>query len=348
MPPTLEKKKSKAKRKGEPIPDKYSKIQKQRQQQTVIVNINKQKRGEKSAPRNTIEKPKEKEPPKTYNSFSFSMPQQQNPISDYLKVFQRDLYAKIEQAVKTKDPVINSRNEIVEPNIIRKPTVLETIPPPTTLDNFLKNQEELKKPLVIGEPVTLPDVTTLDEPRGISLDDVPEEKTKQTIKSLTTVEEPPDLTVTLSSPIKQDAEPTDLFEELAKDTPVSPTSLSALKGTPIPLPPLRRGRPPLSEEEKALRAENKPVITRPVGRPYGTTNESLRARLNNQLFEDTENPPKFASVKSLPRQQSSDLTIPSRIQRRKDESLFTGIDEPKPAPQRRASVSYGKRLGSAL
>ena len=108
------------------------------------------------------------------------------------------------------------------------------------------------------------------------------------------------------------------------------------------------GRPPLTEEVKAQRAENKLVITRPVGRPLGSTNDSSRARLNNQLFEDPENPPKFASVKPIPRQQSEDLVLPSRIQRRKEERLFTGINEPKSAPQRRASLSFGNRLGSPL
>jgi len=332
MPQTLEKKKYKAKRRGEPIPDKYSKI-KQNQQQTVIVNINKQKRGQRSS----IEKPKEqKEQPKTINQFSFSMPQTQNPIGEYIKMFNKDLFNKIERAIKTKDPVINSLDEPVAisrqavKELKRIPTPLETIPQPPTIDNFLKNHEELNKPLTIGEPTILPDVTTLDEPESISLDEEPEEtKSEETVETLKKVEPTPDLFEILATPPKRNESPIQL-------------------GVPVPTPIIekKRGRPPLSDEEKALRAEIKP-ITRPVGRPYGSTNESLRARLNNQLFEDTENPPKFASVKSVPRQQSSDLSIPTRIQRRKEESLFTGI-EPKSAPQRRASLSFGSRLGSTL
>ena len=341
MPPSLEK--PKRKKKG------YKKlpVSKQKQQQTVIVNINKRTQPVQRAPRNNgIEKPKEKEQPKTYNSFSFSSPQASNPIGDYLKVYQKDLFAKIEQAIKTKDPVINSSNESLNPIIAveRKPTVLETIKPPTTLDNFLKKKEDLSAPLVIGSPVILPDVTTLDEPESISLDDLPEpepeEKSKDTVETLKKVDEPPDLfgLLSKSSPVELGAEvipPVELGAEV-----IPPVELGA--------EPKKRGRPPLSEEEKTKRSEIKAVITRPVGRPIGSTNDSLRARLNNQLYEDTENPPKFASVKSIPRQQSADLPIPTRIQRRKEEGLFTKIDEPKLAPQRRSSLSFGSRLGSTL
>ena len=175
--------KTKRKKKG------YKKLQKrdgfQKQKQTVIVNINKQKRT--SVPRNNgIEKPKEKEQPKTYNSFNFSMPQAHNPISDYLKVYNRDLFAKIEQAIKTKDSVINSTNEVLLP-----------IPTPTSLDNYLKNQEALKKPLVIREPIVLPVITTIDEPQSLDDLEVPEvpteEITQDTVDSLKKTEEPPDL-----------------------------------------------------------------------------------------------------------------------------------------------------------
>ena len=333
--------------------------QKQKQQQTVIVNINKQKRP--SAPRNNgIEKPKEKEQPKTYNSFSFSMPQAQNPIGDYLKVYQKDLFTKIEQAIKTKDPVINSTNEILNSLITveRTPTVLEQIPVPTTLDNFLKNQEELRKPVIIGEPTILQEVTTLDEP-SISLDDIeepisfvppipeqsptpeigsppelsspskpsplpeisPSEITRDTVESIKRVEEPPNLFKALSP-----SRPERKFE-VEERRSNSPIELGAPVGN-LPATP-RRGRPPLSAEEKAFRAEVKASLTRPVGRPYGST--TIRERINNEPF----------------RQQSTDLTIPSRIQRRKEENAFTGI-EPKSAPQRRASLNFGSRLGSTL
>jgi hypothetical protein len=181
-------------------------------------------------------------------------------------------------------------NEILEPDIKRKPTVLETIPPPTTLDNFLKNQEELKKPLVIGEPVTLPDVTTLDAPQSISLDDLPEEQTEKTINSLTSVEQPPSLTVTLSSPIQLGAEPS------SPTRSVSPIQLGA------PVEPIvkKRGRPPLSEEEKKLREITKEALRRPVGRPVGTTKDVIRARLDNRFIETEE-----TSLKSTPQRRAS-------------------------------------------
>ena len=63
---------------------------------------------------------------------------------------------------------------------------------------------------------------------------------------------------------------------------------------------------------------------------------------------EPENP---VLVSSLPRQQSSDLTIPSRIQRRKQENPFTSFEESKPtksAPLRRASINIDTRLGSTL
>jgi len=330
MPPSLEKPKRK----------KQKQKQKQKQQQTVIVNINKQKRENKAAPRNGIEKPKEqKEQPKTFNSFSFSSPAQ-TQIGEYLKGYNKDLFSKIEQSIKSRDAVINSTNESLNPiisvkSVVRKPTVLETIPVPITLDTVLKKKE----PLIIGEPLLETGVTTLDSPESLSLDEPasplldpePEEITKDTVEFLKKVEEPPDLFKLLSSPEK----------------PVSPKDTPIQLGAPIEPVPKKRGRPSLTEEEKLQRAENKALITRPVGRPFGTTNDSLRARLNNQLYVDTENPPKFASVKPI-RQQSEDLVLPSRIQRRKEESLFTGISESNPPPQRRSSISFGSRLGSPL
>lgn len=313
MPPTLEKKKSKAKRKGEPIPDFISKAGriKQKQEQTVIVNINKQKRGERE--RSSIEKPKvQKEQPKTINQFSFSMPSTQNPIGDYIKMFNTDLYAKIERAIKTKDPVINSLDEPVAisrqavKELKRIPTVLETIPPPTTLDNFIKNQEELSKPIVIGEPTALTDVTTLDDPESLSLDEEPEEpeetKSEETVETLKKVEPT-----------------TDLFKELAKPTgsistqtePLSPKrNESPIQlGVPVPTPIIekKRGRPPLSEEEKALREIEREATRRPVGRPAGTKNE-IRGRLDNRFTEEAS----------------------------------------KPAPQRRASLNLGRPIGTSM
>jgi len=135
MPPSLEK--PKRKKKG------YK--QKQKQEQTVIVNINKQKRGERSVPRNNgIEKPKEqKDQPKTYNSFSFSSPQAQNPIGEYLKMYSKDLYSKIEQSIKSRDAVINSADEAIKPIITvksadRTPTPLELITPPKSFEKSLQ------------------------------------------------------------------------------------------------------------------------------------------------------------------------------------------------------------------
>ena len=241
---SLEKPKRKYKAKKLPVSSvKRNGFQKQKQQQTVIVNINKQKRGERG--RSSIEKPKEqKEQPKTINQFSFSMPSTQNPIGDYIKIYQKDLFNKIERAIKTKDSVINSVDEPVTistqsvKELKRTPTVLETIPVPTTLDNFLKNQEELKKPLVIGEPTVLPDVTTLDAPESLSLDEEPNpvgvSPTTTTIETLKAVEEPPDLFALIK----------------------------------------KRGRPPLSDAEKELRAEIKASTKRPVGRPVGVRNRS--------------------------------------------------------------------------
>lgn len=305
MPPTLEKKK-----KGQK--------QKQKQQQTVIVNINKRTqsvRGERSIPRNNgIEKPKEqKEQPKTYTSFSFSMPQAQNPIGEYLKVYQKDLFAKIEQAIKTKDSVINSVNEPVAistqsvKELKRTPTVLETLPQPTTLDNFMKNQEELKKPLIIGEPTPISDVTTLDEPTSISLDEEPpEEKTSQTVETLKKVDEPPNLVKALSSNLPALTEPTS--PESTRST--SPIELGAplTQLTPAPIIEKKKpGRPPLSEEEKAYREVQKTLNRKPVGRPVGSTN--LRARLENR---------------------------------------FGPEDPVKPAPQRRQSLNLGRPIGTTV
>ena len=153
MPP----KKLPAKRDGL-MKEKAKQRQKQKQQQTVIVNINTRtpvQRGERSGPRNNgIEKPKEtpKEQPKTYNSFSFSMPQAQNPIGEYLKVYNKELYSKIEQSLKSKDAVINSSDEAVKPIISVKsaeriPTPLELITTPKSFEkklqeNYLRRQEE--------------------------------------------------------------------------------------------------------------------------------------------------------------------------------------------------------------
>lgn len=194
MPPTLEKSKRKK---------KSGFKQKQKQQQTVIVNINKRtqsvQRGERSGPRNNgIEKPKEtpKEQPKTYNSFSFSMPQAQNPIGEYLKVYNKELYSKIEQSLKSKDAVINSSDEAINPIISVKsaeriPTPLELITPPKSFEknlqeNYLRRQEE-PTPLTIGGPTKLDGITTLDSPQSLSLDDVPEvppeEITKDTVET---------------------------------------------------------------------------------------------------------------------------------------------------------------------
>lgn len=359
MPPSLEKPKRKKK-------DQKQK-QKQKQEQTVIVNINKQKR---VAPRNNgIKRPKEKEQPKTFNSFSFSSPQAQNPIGEYLKLYSKDLFSKIEQSIKSRDPVINSVNESLNPIIAvkspeRKPTVLETIKPPTTLDNFIKTQEDLATPLVIGEPTVLPDVTTLDEP-SISLDEEliepapevpPEEISKDTVESLKKVEESPNLFELLSKSVKPSIEQAKMGAEDKQSAPIQLGAEPKKRGRPPLSAEVKAereilkaetknpvGRPPLSAEEKAEREIlKKAEFKRPVGRPIGTTNE-LRARLNN--FVEPEN---HTSVLSIPRQQSSDLTIPSRVQRRKQENPFTSISEAKSPPLRRASINIGTRLGSTL
>ena len=219
-------------------------------------------------------------------------------------MFNTDLYAKIERAIKTKDPVINSLDEPVAisrqvvKELKRIPTVLETISPPTTLDNFLKNQEELSKPIVIGEPTALTDVTTLDEPESISLDEEPD-ASEETIQSLKKVEPTPDLFEILATPPK------------SPDLPVKRDASPIQLGVPVPTPIIekKRGRPPLSEEEKALREIAREATRRPVGRPAGPRNE-IRSRLDNR---------------------------------------FIGIEEAsKPAPQRRASLNLGRPIGTSM
>lgn len=338
MPPTLEKSKR-----------KYKAKQKQKQQQTVIVNINKRtpvQRGERSGPRNNgIEKPKEtpKEQPKTYNSFSFSMPQAQNPIGEYLKVYNKELYSKIEQSLKSKDAVINSSDEAVKPIISVKsaeriPTPLELITTPKSFEkklqeNYLRRQEE-PTPLTIGEPTKLDGITTLEEPsQSVSLDEPPEEPSKEevskdTVESLKKVDDAPDLFALLASP--ESTSPT--ISEPSKRGPGRPKG-STLKSM---------------VERNLMGAEDKIVQSRPVGRPKGTNNAFLRSRFEEQqlqLYKNTENP------SALPRRATTtdDLSIPQRVARRKTEDTFTEIDEPpKSAPQRRASLSFGRRLGSPL
>lgn len=341
MPPTLEKSKRKK---------KSGFKQKQKQQQTVIVNINKRtpvQRGEKAVPRNNgIEKPKEtpKEQPKTYNSFSFSMPQaQQNPIGEYLKVYNKELYSKIEQSLKSKDAVINSSDEAVNPIISVKsaeriPTPLELITPPKSFEkklqeNYLRRQEE-PTPLTIGEPTKLDGITTLEEPsQSVSLDEPPEEPSKEevskdTVESLKKVDDAPDLFALLASP--ESTSPT--ISEPSKRGPGRPKG-STLKSM---------------VERNLMGAEDKIVQSRPVGRPKGTNNAFLRARFEEQqlqLNKNTENP----SALPIRAITTDDLTIPQRVARRKTEDTFTKIDEPpKSAPQRRASLSFDRRLGSPL
>lgn len=342
MPPTLEKKKSKAKR-SEPITDNYSKIQKQKQkqqkqEQTVIVNINKGKRG---GQRSSIEKPKEQPKQSSIPStFGITPLQVQNQISEYIKLFNKDLYAKIEQSIKTKDPVINSLDEPVSiskqavKELKRIPTPLEKISSPPTLDNFIKNQEELNKPLTIGEPTILPDVTTLDEPESISLDEEPVEETKseETVETLKKVEPTPDLFEILATP------PT--------SAPPSPVQLGSPKrvaspiqlGVPVEPSPIikKRGRPPLSDEEKVRRAIEIETLRRPVGRPGF-------AKIVNKPIIDEEKVRREIELEALKRPGKNEM-------RARLDNRFTGIEEaiPKPAPQRRASLNLGRPIGTSM
>jgi len=364
MPPSLEKPKRKKK-------DQKQK-QKQKQQQTVIVNINKQKRGEKSGQRNNgIEKPKEKEQPKTYNSFSFSAPQAQNPIGEYLKSYSKDLFTKIEQSIKSRDPVINSADEAIKPIITVKsaeriPTPLELITPPkpfgkTLQENYLRNQEQI--PLTIGDSTVLDNVTTLDTPVELSSplpapEPSPEEITKDTVEAIKKVEESPDLFTVLNSPVKADELPSQVQRQL--------------------IGARQLGRPPGTTKEvmaeRALMGQEDTFkkIKRPVGRPPGTNQPILDARNLQAMYEDPENQPRIIPVKPLPprsrilsapnisgrlasfnsppRQDSSDLNLPARVYRRKSEnSPFTVFEEPpKSTPIRRSSINIGSRLGSPL
>jgi hypothetical protein len=356
MPPSLEKPKRKKK-------DQKQK-QKQKQEQTVIVNIHKGKKS--SAPRNNgIEKPKEpKEQPKTYNSFSFSSPQAQNPIGEYLKMYSKDLYSKIEQSIKSRDAVINSADEATKPIITVKsaertstPLITPRKSPENTLqENYLRNQEQI--PLTIGDSTVLDIVTTLDTPVELSSplpEPSPEEITKDTVEAIKKVEEPPDLFTVLASPISV---PTGQVQR-------------QLKGA------RQLGRPPGTTKEvmaeRALmgqedtRTLESQKIARPVGRPPGT------ARNLQAMYEDPENQPRIIPVKPLPpprsrilsapnisgrlasfnsplRQDSSDLSIPARFYRRKSEdSPFTEFEQPpKSTPIRRSSLNIGSRLGSPV
>lgn len=339
MPSTLEKKKSKAKRKGEPIPDFISKAGriKQKQQQTVIVNINKQKRGERG--RSSIEKPKEKEQPKTTNMFSFSMPQTQNPIGEYIKMFNKDLYAKIEQAIKTKDPVINSLDEPVSiskqavKELKRIPTPLETIPQPPTLDNFIKNQEELNKPLTIGEPTQLDDITTLEEPESISLDEEPEEtKTEETVESLKKVEPTPDLFEILATPPPSAPQSPVQLGSPSPKRDASPIQL----GVPVEPSPIikKRGRPPLSDEQKVRRAIEIETLRRPVGRPGFS-------QIVNRPIIDEEKVRREIELEARKRPEKNELR--ARLDNRYIEEAPV-----KPAPQRRASLNLGRPIGTSM
>lgn len=148
--------------------------------------------------------------------------------------------------------------------------------------------------------------------------------------------------------LKKVEEPPDLFALLAK-SPISSPS-------PSPNQSIERQKGSIIKERierQGMGAEDNPAppfiqIKRPRGRPKGTNNAFLRSRFEEQqlqLYKNTENP------SALPRRAitTDDLTIPQRVARRKTEDIFTEIDEPpKSAPQRRASLSFGRRLGSPL
>jgi hypothetical protein len=339
MPPTLEKKKSKAKRR-EPITDNYSKIQKQKQkqqkqEQTVIVNINKGKRG--GGQRSSIEKPKEqKEQPKPVQ-FGMNPLQVQNQISEYIKMFNKDLYAKIEQAIKTKDPVINSLDEPVSiskqavKELKRIPTPLETIPQPPTLDNFIKNQEELNKPLTIGEPTQLDDITTLEEPESISLDEESEEtKTEETVETLKKVEPTPDLFEILATPPAPQSP-----VQLGSPSPKRNASPIQLGVSVEPSPIIKkRGRPPLSDEQKVRRAIEIETLRRPVGRPGFS-------QIVNRPIIDEEKVRREIELEARKRPEKNELR--ARLDNRYIEEAPV-----KPAPQRRASLNLGRPIGTSM
>jgi hypothetical protein len=350
MPPKEKKKKEKGM--------KQKQKQKQKQQQTVIVNINKQKR---SAPRgNGIEKPKEnpngstlnKEQPKTTNnSFSFSMPQaQQNQLGEYLKYHNKELYRKLDEVLaKSKDPVINSVEDKLKPILAVKsperiPTPLETPQRTKTLEqtlqeNYLKKQEE-HTPLNIGEETHLDNVTTLEEPRGLSLDDPilnpPTQPT--TIESITTA----------TSPYK------DIPIELGAEQPVEPVEIANKELTKETIKSLQA-----TEEGSDLFT----TLSRGRGRPVGskdtvprirrTEAELLSSPLSRLSSRFEENPPIFSSVKPIPSRPrattSDDLTVSERVDKRKKENLFLGIDEPtKTTPVRRASLNFKSPVGTPM
>jgi len=334
--------------------EKTKQKQKQKQQQTVIVNINKQKKS--SAPRgNGIEKPKEqpKEQLKaTNNSFSFSMPQaQQNQLGEYLKSHNKELYRKLDEVLKSKDPVINSVEDRLKPILSVKsperiPTPLETPQREVNLgqtlqENYLKKQEE-QSPLNIGEEINLDDVTTLEEPlRNISLDEPifqpPSPPT--TIESITTASSPyKEIPIELGA--EQPTEPVEITNK--EQTEETLKSLQALKKTPdlfteISRDTRGRGRPAGSKDTvPRIRRTEAELLSSPPG------------RLNSR-FEETPSPI-FSSVKPLPPRQrtSDDLTVKERIDRRKSEDdTFTGIEEStKRTPKRRASLNYKSPIGT--
>jgi len=301
--------------------------QKQRQQQTVIVNINKQKR---STPRgNGIEKPKEqqKEQPKTtHNSFSFSMPQaQQNQLGEYLKSHNKELYRKLDEVLKSKDPVINSVDDRLKPIISvnspeRIPTPLEIATPKsfeqTLQENYLQKQGE-QTPLNIGEEIHLDEVTTLDEPsRSLSLDEPilnpPPQPT--TIESITTATTPyKDIPIELG--VEQPIEPVEITnKEPTETTKETIKSLQQVEDSPDLFTNLSRGRGrPAGSKDTVprIRRTEAELLSSPPGR--SSSMPRIRNRINNRYEEETPTPPnKSLTQKSTPTRRGS-INIGSSI-----------------------------------